>query len=557
MNHLKTLVVMQLRDKIDLGWIKNKKEALRKVILSLVKFLVITTIIYIILSLCNRFGIFLYDESPRIMVLVLTISLALSFVSCTVELMKNLYFAEDNRVLITLPVRANQIFISKIIVFYVYELKKSFSLLIPISLSCITLLFTQGYCSFWVYIWMWIPLLFIVALPVLLGAIFSIPVLYIYRFLKKNAIIEFIVFLLVLAGLIWLAVYLIGLIPENIDLINQWPTIRNSIREFLLLIEQKLFVMNQLIRIMIGEQLKGGAFSIHLLTIGKFAVLIGISAILFFISYFASRPLFFVMMAKNFELNKSNKTSGKNKKHGHYLTFVNKEFKINLRTIDISINYLMVYIIVPILILLLNAIYKAMDTRELGNWLIYTFNVLLICLPLLASNALISTYYSREGRAGYMKKTKPIDVAYPLLAKLFFNVLFSIPSVFATVAIFGHSVQFHVGDIILFGFAILFLHIGHMVYSATLDIIHPQNEQYATTGVSIDNPNENKSTGLAFIISIIYAVVAYKLLSEASLYNNDLTIGFVKLLLISLVIFGSSVYMFFKKIKAYYYEIQG
>ena len=89
MNHLKTLVVMQLRDKIDLGWIKNKKEALRKVILSLVKFLVITTIIYIILSLCNRFGIFLYDESPRIMVLVLTISLALTIVSCTVEIMKN------------------------------------------------------------------------------------------------------------------------------------------------------------------------------------------------------------------------------------------------------------------------------------------------------------------------------------------------------------------------------------------------------------------------------------------------------------------------------------
>ena len=65
-----------------------------------------------------------------------------------------------------------------------------------------------------------------------------------------------------------------------------------------------------------------------------------------------------------------------------------------------------------------------MDTRQLGDLLIYTFNILLICLPLLASNALVATYYSREGRAGYMKKTKPIYAAYPLFTKLFFNVIF-------------------------------------------------------------------------------------------------------------------------------------
>ena len=56
-----------------------------------------------------------------------------------------------------------------------------------------------------------------------------------------------------------------------------------------------------------------------------------------------------------------------------------------------------------------------MDTREVGNLLIYTFNVLLICLPLLSSNALVATYYSREGRTGYMKKSKPIFIDLFLL----------------------------------------------------------------------------------------------------------------------------------------------
>ena len=46
-----------------------------------------------------------------------------------------------------------------------------------------------------------------------------------------------------------------------------------------------------------------------------------------------------------------------------------------------------------------------MTPSSMGYRLIYAFNVLLICLPMLASNALVATYYSSEGRAAYMKKT--------------------------------------------------------------------------------------------------------------------------------------------------------
>ena len=75
---------------------------------------------------------------------------------------------------------------------------------------------------------------------------------------------------------------------------------------------------------------------------------------------------------------------------------------------------------------LLNALYKAMETNYRGDVLKCTFNVLIMCLPMLASNAMVATYYSREGRAGYLKRTKPIDALYPLFAKLVFNTLFAI-----------------------------------------------------------------------------------------------------------------------------------
>lgn len=558
MNGLMSLVLMQLKDKIDFTVTKDKKQLLRLLLLSFVKIAVITFVIYLILSICVTF-VFTHDETPQVLIIVLAVCLILSLISCTGQLMKNLYYSEDNKMLITLPIPSNKIFVSKIIVFYLYEIKKSFSFLIPITLAGVILLISKGLCTFLTVIWMFIPMMFILMLPVLCGALLSIPVMYIYRFLKKHTVVNAILFIALLSFGIIVIVKLIALIPENIDLINQWPSIKEVIREFLMNAEKKLFLFSHLFYVIIGSKNRYLKYSYNWLTLVEFLAIIGVCALLILLVYLISRPIFFNMMAKNFEIKKSNHRNKPNRLHNKYSTFIYKEFAINLRTINISINYLLVYISVPILIMFLNAMYKAMDTRTLGDLLIYTFNILLICLPFLASNGLVATYYSREGRSGYLKKTKPIYALYPLFTKLIFNALFSIPAVFITVFIFGKYVDFNVYQVVTLGFAILVLHLGHMLYSAMLDIMNPQNEQYATTGETFDNPNENKSTIIAFILSFLYALIAYKLLSEDSVSGdmNDLLTGMLKLLFISIFYFSGTLLLFIKRVKAFYYEIQG
>lgn len=555
MKNLMTLVVMQLRNKIDFSWAKTKMNIFRTLLFGFLKFAIITAITYVVLYLCQTIGIFYYSESPRIMILVVTFSLILSLISCTKDLMLNLYFAEDNRVLITFPVNSNVIFLSKLIVFYIYEIKRSLSFLIPITLGSVILLVTKGCASPFAFLWMWLPLLLIIAIPVLLGAILSIPTMYVYKFLKKYSILQVILFGSILTLVIVVIIQLINLIPEKIDLINQWPTIKKWLYQFLVNVESNLPPMRFLIRIIVGEQASIDADCvINIMTILKFGLLLVIDFALLVFVYLLARPLFFSIMAKNFEVNKSRQSHNKNVRHSKYFTFVNKELKINLRTISISINYLMVYIVVPILILLLNALYGAMDLKYLGEILIFTFNILIICLPLLASNALVATYYSREGKAGYLKKVKPIYALYPLFTKLFFNLILSIPTVFITVWIFGDSVGFNAWNIIILGFAILFLHYGHMIYSALLDVMNPQNEQYASTGVVEDNPNENKSTILAFILSFAYAIIAFILFNESGVQHGSYLPACIRMLIISLVYCASCVILFIKKIKAYYYE---
>ena len=91
-----------------------------------------------------------------------------------------------------------------------------------------------------------------------------------------------------------------------------------------------------------------------------------------------------------------------------------------------------------------------------------------------------------------------------------------------------------------------------MFYSATLDIINPLNELYATTGSDVSSENENKSMMIAFVLSIIFAAYAFLLFNEATVSTDSLSIVCIKLLIIGALLAFYFIMTFFLKIKAYY-----
>ena len=133
MKHLKALVMMQLKDKIDFGFTASKQKLISKIVFTVLKFLIVAAVAYIFFFLCSLLHIFTITGGvPRnAMMVIYGVILVLSLLSCTLGLMKTLYFADDNKILITLPVTGNMIFISRLIVYYVFELKRSIFLTIP------------------------------------------------------------------------------------------------------------------------------------------------------------------------------------------------------------------------------------------------------------------------------------------------------------------------------------------------------------------------------------------------------------------------------------------
>ena len=565
MKQLLRLTLFQLKDKIDMSWMKSRKTLIQTIVFSVLKFVAVAVIVSGILFLLTKVG-FLnkYHDIIRLFTMFLAVTMFLNLCSSTYNLSKSLYMADDNKVLITFPVNANKLFFSKLFVYYFYELKRSFLLLIPGIFGFLVFEafdFKSFEVNFLQIIWMIIPVIMLVAIQVLLASILSIPFLYIYRLFKRNQIFDLILVAIGVSAFIFVVVKLINLIPDDIDLDRQWPSMVNGFAKFIETFDDYAYPVNYYSRIFFGEIAGTGTTwnDVHYQLLGftflRALIALGVLTILGLVAFLLIRPFYFTMIYKTFEYDKNPQlVMRKNVKHKKYVTFANKEFKLSFRDFDISGSYIAIYIIVPILLFFMDRVISAISTSMRGNNIAIAVNVLLTILPLLASNSTIATLYSKEGRTAYLTKSNPVNPFIPLTSKLLFNLVFSVPSIIACSIIFANFSGLGVPIAVLFSVSVLLIQYAHIFYSAAQDIMNPQNEVYATTGSDFNNPNEARATVMAFIGSFAITVVLYFMLVESNALHGNYLSAFIRLFVVAAFLFAGFLYLFIKKIQAFYYE---
>ena len=552
------LIMFQFREKVDLGWVKTKKTLIQKIVFAVLKFMLIVLGTFAAGAILNATGIIYSSELVNLFKVFLLAYLVINLINVTMGLMKSLYYAEDNKLLVTFPVSSNVLFISKLMVFYLAELRRSLDILVPVTLGIIlcgvsTHLINAGFIFYSL-----LSLIFVVGIIVVLGALLTIPFSYIYRASKNWPIIDLIAIVLISAGIIFLVVMLIGLIPKNIDLQNEWANFKSNINDGINAISRSIPPIDFISITIVGKYSGSNGFVFAFESFIYLLILIAILVASAVGIFFLIKPFYFYMMTKTFEFDKVPVDNQRaNPVHRKYVTFIDKEFKITFRDFEVSGSYLIIYILVPILLFLIDTLFSAINKRLEGHMMTYAFNILLMTIPYLASNSQIATLYSKEGRAGYIKKTKPISPFVPLISKLVFNLALSIPSIIACSIVFYNyaaSPDIGVMTTILLSFTVLFVQYAHIFFSATLDIMNPQNERYATQGGDFNNPNERVSTIVAFLTAFLLSIVTYLLLNDAYYRTHAYTEAFVKIFLIGLFACASSFMLFYLKIKAYYFE---
>lgn len=547
MKGLKTLTLMQLKDKLDLSCFASVKKTIFKVVLSILKFAVITAIIYFAFYILNYLRIvsILPGIPQNFFSLIFIIMILLSIFVCTFGLTNNLYFAKDNQFLLTMPANKIKVFTSKLLVYFIYEFLRNIYFMLPLFIA-------YGFINtlpFYYYIWILIPLILVTAFCVALGALLSIPAMLITVFLKKNKWLEICSLTIFLALCIFGVILLINAIPENFDLLGSWGTTFWKVQNFIESFNNIFLPLSWLAISVVGERY---GISNILFSKNQFLALLFVLVFIIIVislSYLIVKPLYLKMSSYPFEYNRKKVTKKiHNKKLSTYMTLFKKDVLLNYRVSEKFVSLLFIIIAMPLAIFLLNKLYSAMDTRLSGAFMVVAFNLLIILLFTLSSNTAFSHIYSEEGNSAYLMKTSPKPFVTLLFSKLLVNIISMSASLLLTCFIFTSFVDYNIWTTILIFLICECVYLSHLFWSAELDVMNPQNAQYQITGTHINNPNEVKSSLLVFILSALFAFLTYFYISE----NESLV--WYKILFFAALFLAFRIWSYVNKIKVYFKE---
>ena len=565
MNNLLTLVKMQLKEKLNFKRLEIEGVSLFHIAVSILayilKFAVVAAAVAVTLFFVNNLGVFsLVSTTPTsVMSILFGILLIVSTLSCTLGLTKAMYFSRDNAILLTLPSTPIQVYLSKLIIFFAFELKRMFGFMLPIFVGYFII---HGY-PILSYLWLTVCFVFVSLFTVLLGSILSVPAMWISNLFRQNRALQ----IGTLAAAISIATvalfFAISLIPEHLDLRSSWPTITMSIRMRLTGYTESFKFFYNLTLMFLGEtyDVIKVAFPFGK-TLLRFLILLGFTVVLFALGLITVLPLFYKMASTPFEYLKKQIKPKKNKVTGKALTTFRTEMIIAVKDPARLFSNVGVLISIPLLTFLLNKIFFAMNTSSMGNYLVTTFNVLIIMLIALNSNTFASSIYSRDGRSAYLIKTQPTEPPMLLFSKLMPNALFTTVSLLTTSVIIFVSAKIGPLNSVFLMIGIICVYLAHLIYCAQLDIMNPQYEIYATVGASDSNPNETKATVSAFIVSLICAAALMLLQLDKSprvsaiVFSDSLSLDtlYLKFALVGLACAVYMIYLYFLKIKLYYKE---
>ena len=118
---LVTLVKMQLKEKMDMSYLRSVRSLIFKIVWLLIEFAAITVLIYFVFNYVMLMGLFslVHDLPISVISLIFSIMLLFSVVTDTAGLMKSLYFSKDNTVLLTFPATPSLVFFSKLVTYYI------------------------------------------------------------------------------------------------------------------------------------------------------------------------------------------------------------------------------------------------------------------------------------------------------------------------------------------------------------------------------------------------------------------------------------------------------
>ena len=453
-------------------------------------------------------------------------------------MMDVLYNSKENTMLLAFPCNYNEVFISKIIVFALEEIRKSCFFILPFLVSYGMI--SDGGAAYWAQL---IPLwIFIVLFPVLFSAIISIPAIFIKKFLGNHPVLFGVLVALLLGGVFALVTYALSFLPTPVKLIAFYNTFMNAFRAILIKIN-KFSLFYQLI----GKGMFGKWVYM------TFPVIAAIFFGTMLLCFFVAMPFYFKAASSSAE----HSTGGhhkvvKTRFNNLFMTFFRKEVKLMFRSSKSLNSALSIVLVFPIISYIMNFIVAAVRTNVYGDYMTIAFNIMITLSLIGTYNANCASAISQEGSEFAVLKAAPSDTTLATWAKLALTMVVDVLAVLTMCLVITFTTTLPAQDIALMAGIILPVSLGNVLWSFQIDLLNPKINDYAVKGDAVvDNPNIAKALLFGFLISTIIGAVSLLLLID------NYASGWARIYGIGYGFFGIRLYLYRNYLKVYFNDIQG
>jgi hypothetical protein len=498
------LVKMISQNSYRLDLRKHKKEFILKSVTWIGLFIGLTFILktfFNLTALLNLFSIlpFVPLSVPS---LVSAFIFVLGFFHTLGEVIKTLYFSADLKTMATLPSNGLTVFSARLTSVFIREFLNDLLVEIPFLFGYILNSALPFYIVFQVIITWALYILF----ELFIATLLSIPVFAVIKFFEKRRTLKYTLISLAVAAALSASFYLLSLFPSSIDIFTNWGPYFSKIQEILTWYRTNLpffYGMSQL-SCMTTEGYTLQAFQgdslLCLITIVASILIFGI------LDVFIVNPIYLKLATKDKEIIKGGERFADANYVSYPLSQIKKEVFTDYRDNKIISSYFIPLLFLPVFIMLISKIFGAMSTDPFGNMLVNSVVLLLILLCSLNANSALGHIYSDEGKAYAFSRSYPVREVFFIGSKLLIPSFCVMISCLASVILFGTVKGLDSQSVIYMGLAVVLFSVGHILYTAGLDIEGSRNTYESEKSERL---NAFKVTFSAFVISSFIALLYF------------------------------------------------
>lgn len=539
-NRLKIMTLLQISNKHKLKKPENIKALIAKGAIRFFFMLVIAAACAgLLMLLVDIIGI---PKNANLLTFFIVILQAFSILACTMGLSENLYLAKDNPILLSYPALPNEVFISKLLVYFIYEFIKSFSFILPFFLGFGFALKMLSPAYILNSLLMTIILPFF---PVLIGALVTIPLVYLRRFLRFHPLIKFFLTLVLFGGGFVLLTRLVKLLPDPLRILAMYDIFVDQMKAIIVSVNKWSLFYGHVGNIFFGTG-----------TGLDYLIVFGILLALVLLIVFVSRPLYFKMASRTSEQANLKAHKQANKAHKNtFLTFLRKEWILTIRNPSEFINNYSFIFALPYVFYLMMSIFVRVDRNELGDIMTVTFSMLIALLMATASNTASAMAVSAEGQEFVLVKIAPGKTSNMAWAKILFNFVFSSLMIALSYLLFILLAEHAIwkADLFLMMFCTILINSGMVLWSFQIDMLNPKLREYAATGALAHAQNYSRSILLGFLWSIFFTALFILFYIDKS---STVALRNLKIIASAVAFFLARIYLFSRYLRAYFKEIE-